>query len=619
MPSHMSWHHRHPFAGRPDEPAARSRHRSRRTLAAATTLAVAGGVLAIAHTAAAPTAQAATRAAASAGSATVGTTSYAIPSGAKYVAPGGNDTAAGTASAPWRTVAKAISAAPSGSTVVLRRGSYHESVTVPTGKKLTIQAHPGEPVWFDGSRPVTGWVADGTAWRVDRWTPSFDNSPTYTSGAADSTEQYFGFVNASYPMAAHPDQVFVDGAQLRQVGSRSQVTTGTFYKDDAGDRLYIGTNPSGRAVRASDLTTAVSLRGAGSVLRGVGVQRYATSLPLMGTVRALADGVRLENVVVRDNATQGVFVRAKGVVMSKVTSANNGSMGISGNYADGMQALGVRVTGNNREHFNPAPSAGGFKVTRARGLTVKGSVLSGNDGAGLWFDESVYDVKVTGNDSTGNTRHGMSFEISSKGVFADNLLARNGGIGLKINNANGVQIWNNTVVGNKSKPMWLVQDKRVASNLSLPGHDPRQPMPDPTVTWILGNLTVKNNVFAQPSGNCLVCLEDAALYRSATTIGVRINGNAHHRQTSTSPTYSAIWASGQTNPKVYGTLSAFRTATGQEAHGREFVGASIVDSSYRPTAALLSVEVATAQPLDTGVAALTGRTAGEEHLGAWLG
>ena len=82
---------------------------------------------------------------------TVGAAHYPVPSGAIIVSPSGNDAAAGTTSAPLRTLAHAVASAPSGATIVLRAGSYHESVVIPPGKRLTIQAWPGEPVWLDGS------------------------------------------------------------------------------------------------------------------------------------------------------------------------------------------------------------------------------------------------------------------------------------------------------------------------------------------------------------------------------------------------------------------------------------------------------------------------------------
>ena len=566
-------------------------------------------------------ASAATRPSAAAGAVSVGSASYAVPSGAKFVSPSGSNSASGSSSSPWRSLAHAVAHAPSGSTVVLRRGTYHESVSVPSGKKLTIQAYPGEAVWMDGSKTVSSWRTDGDDWRLDGWTPRFDTSSSYTSGSSGSSAEYFRFIDPAYPMASHPEQLFVDGAAQRQVKYRSQVVPGTFFVDRTNSRLYMGTNPSGREVRASYLTTALSVSGSGSVVRGIGVRRYATSLPLMGTVRVLASSVMLENVHVADNATQGIFVNKTGVTLRKVTSQRNGSMGVQAVYADGIKVEGSRIGDNNVERWNMAPAAGGLKITRSRGLTFKNNVFSGNHGTGLWMDESSYDAKIIGNDMTGNASHGSSFEISSNAIFADNLVAKNKSQGLKINNAANVQVWNNTVVGNGGRPIWLVQDSRLASNTSTYGHDPRRPNPDPTVTWVLKNLSVHNNVFSgtSSSNKTLLQLQDDALDRTAGSIGITTNGNAYHRPSTSSPNYGTIWASGQTNPYVFTTLSKFRSATGQESRGKEFIGSAIVDSSYRPTSALRDVTYATATPLSSTIASLTGKAEGSRHVGAWIG
>lgn len=562
------------------------------------------------------------RQSASAGAAAVGTTRYDVPAAAGFVSPSGEDGAAGTSNAPWRTVAHAVAATASGGTVVLRAGTYHEMLSIPAGKRLTVQSYPGEAAWFDGSTVVTTWSSDGPIWRSDGWTASFDHSPTYTPGAPDNTQPGWSFVNAGHPMAAYPDQIWIDGVSQRQVGSRSDVTAGTFFVDTVGDHLYLGSNPGGHVVRASDLSTAITVNGAGSVLRGFGVRRYATSLPLKGTVKSLAADVRLENLEVSDNATQGIYVGGKylgtGNVLNHVTARGNGLLGIESSYADGLSADHVRASGNNTEHFNLSPVSGGLKITRVRNISITDSVFSGNEGPGLWMDESVYNARVTGNDLTDNVGHGLSFEISAKAVLADNLVKGNGGNGMKLNNSSDLQVWNNTFVDNRGKPLWLVQDSRVASNLSTPGHDPRQPLPDPTVTWLLGPATVKNNIFVRTSSICFLCVEDSALHRSAAAIGVTADGNVYNRPTTSSPSWLVVWANGGANPLVFSSLSSVRSTVGQEAHGAEFTGAAVIDAQAKPTSGLLAVESTTAQPLPTSVAALVGRVPGALHLGVWF-
>jgi hypothetical protein len=56
-------------------------------------------------------------------------TAYPIPGGAYFVSTSGSDTNPGTEAAPWRTIQKAVNSAPSGSTIVIRGGTYRETVS----------------------------------------------------------------------------------------------------------------------------------------------------------------------------------------------------------------------------------------------------------------------------------------------------------------------------------------------------------------------------------------------------------------------------------------------------------------------------------------------------------
>jgi hypothetical protein len=88
--------------------------------------------------------------AAVAGSQSIGTTAYAIPGGAIFATAASGTGGAGTLASPYQSAATAVAAAPAGtSTIVLRGGSYNESITTPTNKSITFQAYPNEAVWFD--------------------------------------------------------------------------------------------------------------------------------------------------------------------------------------------------------------------------------------------------------------------------------------------------------------------------------------------------------------------------------------------------------------------------------------------------------------------------------------
>ncbi|MGY1811479.1 right-handed parallel beta-helix repeat-containing protein [Blastococcus sp. SYSU D00820] len=559
------------------------------------------------------------RAALSAGSVPVGTARYAVPDGAFAVAPDGDDAAAGDPAAPWRTVAHAVAAAPDGATIVLQGGTYHEGVVLPEGKRLTLQAAPGEEVWLDGSREVAGWVADGGIWRADGWTVEFDRSPTYTRGAPDNTEPGFTFLDPEHPLAAHPDQVFVDGVAQVQVARPADVVPGTFAVDYATDRLWLGTDPAGRSVRASDLSIGLTIEGAGSTVRGLGIRRYAPSVPDKGALLVLARGATVVDVVVQDSATQGVYVggryRGEDVTLRRLTAERNGLIGIESSYADRLLVEAVRATGNNTERFNTAPVSGGLKLTRARGVTVRDSVFADNLGTGLWLDESVYDATLTGNDVLRNTGNGLVLEISARAVIADNHVAGSGLTGLKINNSSDVEVWNNTVLDNAGRTVWVVQDERLAADVDVPGHDPRQPLPDPTVTWVLGPVRLGDNVLGGTTGaTCVLCVQDRALGRTAEEIGVTARGNLYLAAAPGAPPELVTWP----GAGAFGSIADFRAATGQEETGGQLAARLAVDADHRLTPPMAALQARVAVPLPDGVAPALGRPAGGAELGARL-
>ena len=562
-----------------------------------------------------PGASTGSRVAASAGAAAPGSARYSVPAGAVVVSPAGADTAAGTLSAPLRTVARAVAVAPSGATLVLRGGMYHEDVTVPAGKRLTIQPYPGETVWFDGSTPVRTWTSSGSVWVHDGWNVTLDSTPCYSVGTCPSGAAN-QFVNPSAPMAAHPDQVFVDGKAQRQVGSVAELAAGAFFVDTVAHRLYLGSDPRGHDVVSSDLPEAVTFRSQGSVLRGVGVRRYATSLPRPAAVRLQAPDLTLENVTVVDNAAIGVAVSGTGASLRNVTASRNGILGVGGNYADGLRVTGLRAEGNNTEHFNMSPVSGGMKITRSRGLRVDASYFGGNRGPGVWFDESVYDTAVTRSDIVGNAGHGVSYEISAKGVFADDVVRDNGGNGFKINDSEGVDLWNDTVVGN-GRAVWVVQDPRHASDRSVAGHDPRQPFPDPTMTWLTGSVRIANSVLGTPkaAAPCVLCVEDNTRQRSAAAMKVTVEGDLFTRAAATTPSWLVVWSSGSGNPATYTSLTAFTAATGQGQGSASADGGASVDAAGRLTA---TAPTPAPRPLPADVSALVHRPVNAAHVGAWL-
>lgn len=499
--------------------------------------------------------------------------SYSVPASATYVAPTGSDLNPGTTAKPFRTISAATKAAKSGGTVVLRGGVYHEQAIVYAHDRLTVEAYPGETVWLDGSSVVSGWTKSNNVWVKSGWTTFFDASPTYTTGAPDSTEENWQWINPAHPMASHPDQIWVDGKALTQVSTRAAVTSGTFFVDQPAKQLVLGSDPTKRKIEASTLSQAMSIRSKNSLIRGIGVRRYATSVPMMGAISTYFSGVTLENMTIVDNATTGLFIGADKARLKHVTVRNNGLLGIGASHADDLTVDSVLSASNNSQHFNNAPVSGAFKITKSRDVSIRNSAFVNNFGQGPWFDESVHNANFSHNDVIANTGDGLVLELSARFTIADNLIADNGGDAVAVLNSGDAAIWNNTAVGNGGG-IDISQDQRLASDLSLPGHDKRQHLPDPTVPWVVKNVSVINNVISVNQGDFILRVVDWTHKRSGAQMVTQSNGNLLHRASSTAPPAVVVWSQAGTGTVAFPTLETYRAAVGRDSSSFLVTGTS---------------------------------------------
>ncbi len=533
---------------------------------------------------------------------------------AVYVSVHGSDANSGSSQHPLRTIQAAINRSAARGTVVVRPGRYHESLTIAGKDGLTLRAAKRGTVWVDGTSRVTRWQRSGSAWVHPSWTYQFNASPTFTWNAPDNPNANWSFVNPAHPMAAHPDQVFVDGHSLRQVGSQAAVRHGRFYVDYAADKLYVGTAPTGREVRASTLAKAMSIQSPGVTVDGINVRGFAPSVPNMGAITVERPHVLLSHMVVRDMSTTGAFVMSTDDQLRHVQFRHNGLMGFMATHATGLRVDHVWAINNDTELFNQSPAAGGAKIGRTTDVQVTHSRFSHNHANGLWFDESSYRIQVTRSRMRDNRGHGLSLEISGHALVAGNVIVGNGGNGVKINDTDNVELWNNTFVGN-ARPIAVLQDNRDVN----PGgsyHDPSLPL-----SFVTRHITVADNIVARPGAgsDCVLCVQDYTHRFTAEALDIRTNGNAYQRSTSRTPSRLVLWSRGAGAPALFATIPDFRSATGQEASHLALTGKRAVTSTFHPTAVVRRRAHQVAQPLPADIAAACGRSTGARWLGAWSG
>ncbi len=537
-----------------------------------------------------------------------------------HVAVDGDDAAEGSAAAPLRTLEAAVRRSDDGDTILVHSGTYRESLKIEGRPGLRLVAAAGADVWLDGSVVVPEWSRENGLWVSTGWTAEFNASPTYSWGAPDHSRTGWNFVDPAHPLAAHPDQVWIDDERQVQVGSASEVREGTFYVDYQNDELVLGSDPGGATVTASARSRALRVRSADVLVRGIGIRKYAPSVPHMGAVTVEAPGVTLDRVSVTDNATTGVHVLSEGVRLQDVALERNGMLGLSATEADGLELVRLTVRDNNLERFNQSPAAGGAKIGRSRGVLVENSTFTGNLANGLWFDESAYDIAIVHSRVLDNTGHGVSIEVSGEAAVVGNVIARNVGNGLKLNDTEDVDVWNNTFVDN-NRSINVVQDDRDLH--------PRGTFRDPDLplTWQTQSVAFRNNVIVHTgtaalpakmeSRTCLLCVEDFSGRWTAAEMDVTAAGNVYQRPDDMSPKWLVVWSRRDKDPHVFRTVADFRITVHQEETGVEFTGTTVLSEDLQPLPVLEELSGSVALPLPDELAELADRTPGSRHLGAW--
>ncbi len=108
-----------------------------------------------------------------------------------------------------------------------------------------MQSWPGEAAWLDGSSSVTGLDRVRRPLARRRLDHEVRRLADLHRGAAGQHRGELGLRQPEHPMAAHPDQIWIDGVAQRQVGSLAEVVPGTFFHDEAGEPAVARIRPTG--------------------------------------------------------------------------------------------------------------------------------------------------------------------------------------------------------------------------------------------------------------------------------------------------------------------------------------------------------------------------------------
>jgi parallel beta-helix repeat protein len=351
---------------------------------------------------------------------------------------------------PGEDIQARVNAHPVGTSFTIKSG-VHRLQTIKPKRGNAFIGEPGAVL--SGAKLLTSFKRSGAVWVASGQT---QQGPRSAYGTVPT-----GACSGDSPRCFYPEDLFINDVAQKHVASASAVRPGTWYFDYATDRIYVGTDPTGRRVETSVTTKAFDAQyGVNDVVvRGLAIEKFANPAQAGAVSANNTNGWLIENNDVRWNHGIGIFISngtGHRVVRNKVH--HNGQLGMGSYGTDGLLVEGNEIAHNNVVGYNSSWEAGATKFARTTGIIIRGNNVHDNRGKGLWTDIDNRRVLMEGNTVRGNTDYGIHHEISYDAVIRDNLVENNGWEGIVVTRSPGVEVSGNTVRGNRNPQIVGRQD-----------------------------------------------------------------------------------------------------------------------------------------------------------------
>lgn len=449
---------------------------------------------------------------------------------------GGN----GSSASPYATLKAALDAAKNGDTIEVSDGTYREGELY-VEKDVTVRAANGAKPVLSGAKVPTSWSSAGNS----TWATPHDMVRFCTVCTTNADPSVEG-------MAAHPEQVFVDGKPLTQVATRGEVKADTFFVDDPdpitlknpknnhagynekpryGASYVIGVDPSKHRVEVVQHSRAATLHADGITFSGFSVEKYSPVQrwdyrdPEIGTATGGAMFVASgKNFEVSNNSfahsaagTAFVVTDASNSMVSNNRFVDNGGVGSGINRSSDITFEHNYWSNNNTAGFISAKcgaycTLSDMKVTHAERIRyqyntvdystagVDHSDLSSFQGkrqAAIWFDEGVLDSQIIGSRFV-NVPTAIFDEVSRGNTIASNVI-EGAGIGIQISGSENSQVWNNTI--SHALTSIIVQEDKRSDGCNSRNADGscaqvEKWSSDHGLTWDTTNVRLYNNILS---------------------------------------------------------------------------------------------------------------------------
>jgi hypothetical protein len=338
---------------------------------------------------------------------------------------------------PGQSIQAFVNAYPGGTAFVLGSGVHRMQTVVP---KQNQRFYGESGTVMNGSRVLTNWVNAG-------------GGQYYAPNQTQQVEPHGGcdyFPNGGREIRCqYAEMVFINGTNLKQVFSRSNVRASTFYFDYGANRIYIGQSPGGKFIEASVREHAFDRGGANVTVAGIVVEKYST--PAQQGAIHMASGWTVIGNEVRWNHGYGIRGATNGRILNNNVH-HNGQMGIGG-VGSNILIQGNEVAFNHWAGFLNDWERGGMKFAASTDLVFRNNYVHDNDGRGIWTDIDVKGLLIEDNLVESNHSEGIKHELSYDAVIRNNVSRYNGtgfyvqlwGAQILIQNSSNVEVYGNEV------------------------------------------------------------------------------------------------------------------------------------------------------------------------------
>jgi hypothetical protein len=438
-----------------------------------------------------------------------------------------------------------IDAATAGDTLYLNACTYRERVTI--NKSLTIVGADGAKI--KGSDIVSSWRA-------------LENG-IYRSNISVPTCSTGGYCQSATRECQRPEQVYVSGVPLTQVGRDTKPAAGQFSLDSER-RVVLGQDPAGRTVQVTMRDGWVVGGASGVTINNVDMH-HAANPPQYDA--ALKNGGYSNWTVKNSNLSEAhgavvSFSQGKNLRIVNNNIHHGGQLGIH-SCKGTADIIGNKIHHNNVADFDSAWEAGGVKQTFQRHNTVSNNEVYANNGTGRWCDIKCEGTTYSNNRIHHNGKSAIFHEISDDAKIFGNVVWENGHKydggawtgAVRATNTRNVEIYGNTVAWDQSGISVLSTD-RFADH--------------PETNRVYGNTVHDNIVLAQdfsnslPTSSCSRSLalaycqtDDFGLFSSANNNGGYGNDYYYYATPESAPRYK--WDS-----TGYASLRSFNPTPGEE-------------------------------------------------------